>query len=217
MATFFGIITNIMRLANNTDGVPFRATPLASLSVAQTESPYLEKTRSGMRFSGGLQLLANGIAPLQAIPTTTASLSLFNSDTSGSSYCFDIDWLNVFLASGTAAAGLTVFVCVAKPTTVPSASVAGYGVSNASSSTIGSKAIWSAGLALPANTVWTPLASTLQTAGANIGQGDNFADLGGRFVVPPQYALCIAILSGAGTSPLYGVGVQWGEQQETLI
>lgn len=213
---FEGIISRIMPQSNNLDGVPVRLTRLSSLAVAQTEAPYSEKTRSGRRFAGGTQIIANGIAPVQAIPTTTATLGLFNSDTAGAGLSLSIDWLNVFLGSGTPAAGLTLFAAVAKPTSPPSANPTGYGTSSLSGSARGSKAIWGSALTIPAGVNWAAIASTLQLAAANAGQGDNFVDLGGRLIVPPGFALCLALLSGAGTTPLYGVSAQWSEVELDL-
>lgn len=211
-----GLITRIFKSPNNTDGVPFRATPLSSIAVAQTEPPYFELTRSGRRFHGGVQVIAAGIAPVQAIPTTTATLGLFNNDTNNNGMALVVDWLNVFLGSGTAAIGATVMITVAKPTNAPTAHAANYAAGPLSGSSNGSKALWGTALTLPAGAVWTAVASTQQAAGANVGQGDNFIDFGGRVVVPPGFALGIAILSGAGTTPLYGVSSQWSEVETDL-
>lgn len=211
-----GIITRLFKQPNNIDGATIRATNYASASTAQVESPYLELTRSGRRMHGGTQIIANGIAPVAAIPTTTATLALYNNDTNNNGLALSIDWLNVFLASGTPAAGLTVFAAVAKPTTAPSANATGYGSAALSGTASGSKALWGAGLTLPAGTVWSALTSTLQPAAANVGQGDNFLDLGGRIVIPPAYCLALAILSGAGSTPLYGVSAQWAELELDL-
>lgn len=211
------IISTLSRMANNTDGVPARGTPLGSLAVGQAESPYLERSRAGRRFYGGTQIIANGIAPVAAIPTTTATLALYNGDTGGSGLSLDLDWLNIFLGSGTAAAGMTLFGSVFKPSAgAPSVNATGYGSASCSGSARGTKALWGAAVTAPVGSVWTALASTFQAAAANVGQGDNFVDIGGRIVVPPGYAFGLGILSGAGTTPLYGVGAQWGETETTL-
>lgn len=210
------LITTISRLGNNTDGVPPRGTPLSSLAVSQVESPYLDRARSGRRFYGGTQIIANGIAPVAAIPTTTATLGLYNNDTSGVGLSFDLDWLNVFLGSGTPAAGLTVFGAVFRPTNPPSVNATGYGSTSCSGSARGTKGLWGTALTAAAGVNWAALVSTFQAAAANVGQGDNFVDLGGRILVPPGFAFGIGLLSGAGTTPLYGVSAQWGETETTL-
>lgn len=211
-----GIVSRFTKQGNSNNGAPVRLTDVESLAVAQTEPPYLEMSRAGRRFHGGTQIIANGIAPVQAIPTTTATLALYNSDTAGAGLSLSLDWLNVFLGSGTPAAGLTLFATVAKPTTVPSANPTGYGTSSLSGSARGPKAIWATALTIPAGVNWAALSSTFQLAAANVGQGDNPLDLGGRMIVPPGFALCLALLSGAGTTPLYGVSAQWSEVELDL-
>lgn len=212
-----GVINRILKQGNNLDGVPLRLTSASSAAVAQTEPPYSEMTRNGKRFHGGTQIIANGIAPVSAIPTTTATLALYNNDNNNNGLSLVIDWLNVFLASGTPAAGLSVFATVAKPTNPPSANATGMGTAALSGTANGSKALWATALTLPALAVWSAIASTLQPAAANAGQGDNFVDLGGRIVVPPSYCLGLAIFSGVGTTPLYGVSAHWSEIEYDLV
>lgn len=211
-----GLVTRIFKSPNNTDGVPFRATPLSSISVAQIEPPYFELTRSGQRFHGGTQVIANGIAPVQAIPTVTATLALFNNDANANGLALVLDWLNVLLGAGTSAAGLSVYVTVARPTTAPTANATGYSTGALSGTSRASKGLWASALTFPAGVTWSALTSTLQPAAANAGQGDTPLDLGGRIVVPPNYALGIAVLSGVGTAPLYSVSAQWSEIETDL-
>ena len=210
------ILTRLFKQPNNVDGVTLRGTNYASLAVAQLEPPYLELTRSGRRMHGGTQIIANGIAPVAAIPTTTATLALYNNDTNNNGLSLCIDWLNVFLGSGTPAAGLSLFAAVAKPTTIPTANATGYNSAALSGTAYGFKALWATAVPLPAGTVWSALTSTLQSGTANVGMGDNFLDLGGRIVIPPSYCLALAILSGAGVAPLYGVSAQWAELELDL-
>lgn len=211
-----GILGRFSRQGNNAAGAPIRLTGIQSLSIAQTEAPYLEMARAGRRMHGGTQILANGIAPVQAIPTTAATLALYNNDTNNNGLSLVVDWLNVFLGSGTSAAGLSVFAAIAKPTTAPTVNATGYGTSPMSGTSRGPKALWATGLTLPAGVNWSALVSTLNSASANVGQGDNFIDLGGRLIVPPGYALAIGLLAGAGTTPLFGVSAQWAEVELDL-
>ena len=206
-----GIIARIMPQRNNLDGSPVRLTGSSSLAIAQIEGPYSDMTRSGRRFHGGTQIIANGIAPVQAIPSTAGGLSLYNNDTGGNGLVLFMDWLNVYLGSGTSAAGASILFAVAKPTTVPSANATGYATGSCGGGSRTSRAIWATGLTLPAGTVWSAVASSLIPAAANAGQGDNPLDVGGRIMVPPGQAFCLAILSGAGTAPLFAVSAQWNE------
>lgn len=210
------VISRIQRLGNNLDGSPLRGTPVGSLAVAQAEAPYVDMTRSGRRFHGGCQIIANGIAPVAAIPTVTATLGLYNNDNGSQGLSLLPDWLQLLLGSGTPAAGLTLYHAVFKPTNPPSANATGYGSSPLSGTARGSKGIWATALTAPAGINWSALFSTFQLAAANIGQGDNPIDLGGRIVIPPGYCWGFGILSGAGTTPLYGISSQWGEVELDL-
>lgn len=193
-----------------------RMTGLQSLAVAGVENPRVEMSRAGRRFYGGNQIIANGIAPVTAIPTTTATLALFNGeDAGGKSYC--IERVNFWVGSGTPTAGATLMATVSpfKLAAAPTAMATGYGVSSASGSTTSSKAIFTTGATVPSITghtpAWHALHSNFQLAAANVGQGDGVSDLDGALIVPPQYILGLAILSGTGTTPLYGVSVTWTE------
>ena len=182
-----------------------RMTGIESLAMALVEPPGFELSRVGRRFFGGTQIIANGIAPVAAIPTTTATLALFNGEEVGGK-ALAIEQLGFFLGSGTPAAGATLLACVSprKIVTAPTAMTTGYGVQSASGQG-SSKALWTTALAIPTTAAWFQVASTQQLAAVNVGQGDNVVTLDGKLVVPPGFALGLAILSGAGTTPLYGI------------
>ena len=196
-----------------------RMTAVESLATAQVEPARFELTRSGRRYIGGNSIIANGIAPVAAIPTTTATLALFNGEpTGGRSYA--IERINFWLGSGTAAAGATLMVnpSTARLATAPTAMATGYAAQSASGSARASRALWATAQtfpAAPANS-WIGVVSTLQLAAANAGQGDGVVDLEGAIVIPPGYALGFAILSGAGTTPLYGISATWAEIEAEL-
>ena len=211
-----GLITRFSRSGLNSSGLPIRLSALSSMAIAQVEPPYAEATRAGRHFHGGTQIIANGIAPVAAIPTVTATLALYNNDVNGNGLSLVLDWLNVFLGSGTPAAGLSIFAAVGRPTTAPSANATGYGSAAMSGTSRTSKALWATAQTFPAGVNWSALVSTLQAAAANVGQGDNYIDLGGRIVIPPGFALGIGLLSGAGTTPLYGISAQWSELELDL-
>jgi hypothetical protein len=63
----------------------------------------------------------------------------------------------------------------------------------------------------PFTPAWFAVGSSFQAAAANVGQGDGYADIEGGILVPPRHALGLGILSGTGTSPLYGISVIWTE------
>lgn len=212
ITTLIGRVSRYMGIASNS--TPLRQTNFLSLAVAQMEGYNTEAARAGRRFYGGTTIIANGIAPVAAIPTVTATLALYNADPVK---CLCIDRVNVNLLSGTAAAGLTLYVAVSPlPIAAPPVVMGtGYGVSSASGSKLGSNAMFTTALTMPApaggTLAWQALLTTLQPAGANVGQGDVWCELAGGIVIPPLRALGMGILSGTGTSPLYGVSLGWSE------
>lgn len=195
-----------------------RMTSVGSMAIGQTELPQVELSRTGRMFKGGCGIIANGIAPVAAIPTTTATLALYNAEADTGRTIF-LDAVSVALLSGTPAAGLSVFAAVSngKVATPVSAMATGYGVGPASGLTRHkSAALFGTAVTMPAGTVWDLVGASLQTAAANVGQGDGPWEVRGGIAVPPGYALGLAILSGAGTTPLYGFGLRWAELEVDL-
>lgn len=197
-----------------------RGTVIESLAVAQVEFENAELARAGRIFIGGNQIIANGIAPVAAIPTTTATLALFNGEDSGG-LSYQISKIGFWLGSGTPAAGATLFATVSpsKIATPPTVGATGYGVASASGSTRSSKALFATAVTIPSvprAPAWVQVISTLQPAAANVGQGDLFVEKKGGLYVPPGYALGFGILSGTGTTPLYGISVEWAEVESEL-
>lgn len=211
---FEAVVRRFTKKANTDALVTPRLTAFESQAVAQVEAFNTERTRAGRRFMGGCQVIASGIAPVTAIPTTTATLALYNTAPDGGKSLV-IDQIGHFLGSGTPTAGATLLVTVSvgKPT-APSAA-ANY--SSISCSGVGTSiARWATALTIPSGSAWIQAASQMQLAAANVGQGDFPANLNGGLIVPPGYALGIAILSGTGTTPLYSVSATWDELELDL-
>ena len=202
-------IDRSVKSSNNTE-VPAVGSVLGSLKTAQVEPPRTLTSAMGRRFYGGTQVIANGIAPVSAIPTTTATLALFNGEYDGGASLV-VERVGFCLGSGTAAAGATLFVCVTstKVATVPTMA-SNYAVQSMSDGSRASRAILGTAVTV-ATSGWFAAASSFQLAAANVGQGGDFYIADGEIVVPPGYAMGLAILSGAGTSPLYSVSCVWSE------
>lgn len=199
---------------------PLRLTGLESLAVAKVEGDCTEVARAGRRFVGGTQIIANGIAPVTAIPTTTATLALYNAE-ADNGVCLVMDRLGFWLGSGTPTAGATFLACVSpsKIATVPTGNATGYGSASASGSSRNTKARWATAVTFPSSPIapaWFQLFSNFQLAAANVGQGNDYYEARGGLIVPPGYALGLAILSGTGTTPLYGVSACWNELELEL-
>lgn len=212
-----GLVQKLFKVAQGADQ-EIRLTSVQSVAVAQTELIGVELARTGRMFVGGTQVIANGIAPDTAIPTTTAKLALYNAEPDGGRTLF-LDRVHFGLGSGTPAAGATLFLAVSNGKIgTPVASMASnYAVGPASGFTKHkSAALWGAAVTLPASSVWHSVIGGYQLAAANVGQGDQPYYCEGGIAVPPGYALAFSILSGAGTTPLYYVGARWAELEVDL-
>lgn len=205
----FNLLTGRATKAGNSNEQTARGTQYGSLAVSQFEPDWLELSRHGARFHGGCQVIASGIAPVAAIPTTTATLALWNGEEDGGK-SYLMEEIAFTLGSGTAAAGATLFVglTVAKQTAPSAAS--NYDTDSVSAGGKSTRAVWATALTFAAGVAWRQVGGSMQLAAANVGQSERPYNLRG-IIVPPGYALGIAILSGTGTSPLYAVSAQWSE------
>lgn len=184
-------------------------TAMGSLRVAGFGPAGLEDALAGYRFGGGCQVIASGIAPVTAIPTTTATLAIYNPITSGK--VLVIDWLSFFLGSGTAAAGATLMATVSGQVATAPSAAANYSSANLAGRSGPSVAVWGTAVTIPSGAAWLGVRPTFQLAAANVGQGNGMAPINGAMLVGPGKALGLAVLSGAGTSPLYQVSASWLE------
>lgn len=196
-------------------------TTLGALAVEQVLPPKGLRAAAGCRFAAVVGNGATFKAPITAWPTTTATWALYNGEDPGGKSLL-IDTVGAFLASGTAAAGFALIGAVAttKLTTIPSA-YSGTILSSLSGRPANSKALLANNLTIPtagggAQPAWHVLeASGANAANATIG-GLCLAKLDGGILVPPGYAFYVDIVSGAGTTPLFGVSVTWDEVQADL-
>ena len=195
----------------NSDGKILRLTSLGSVAVGITESGLTEVARAGRRFHGGPQTLGAGVASIVTIPTTTATFALYNN--SGGGKALRIDKLALGLASGATAIGASLYGCVAKPATPPTANVANYSSGSLSGSAIASIALWTTALTVPVTT-WSVLLANLQATGANVGQG-SVENLDGGIIVPPFYALGLVVVN-TNTTGVFLPYAQWSELELDL-
>jgi hypothetical protein len=191
-----------------------RLTGLLSLAVSQVEAERQEATRAGRRFRA--LGVAAGAAPVQAIPTTTATHALFNADPNRS---YVVDSIDVMLLSGTATIGATVLAIVSPITATLPTAATGSLVQSSSAGGLQSKAVFATAYTIPTpagNAQWGIASATSQPGGVP-GVGGLFScDVRGGIVVPPRYVLGIAVLAGAGTTPLYVPSVTWSEAELDL-
>lgn len=189
-----------------------RMTNLESIAVDTTSALDAEMSRAGRRFNGiGV---AAGAAPIQAIPTTTATHALYNAD---SRKAYVLDSIGTYLLSGTATAGLSVFVIVSPITATLPAAATGSLVSSASGGGLTSRAIIATAYTLPTPAGVAQWGIAGSSVGGVPGVGGGFTqDVKGRIIVPPGKVLGVAFLAGTGTTPLYVPTFTWHEVEYDL-
>src|SRR3990167_9231879 len=209
-----GVTRNPTRVSVGTNDTELSFTPMGALMVANYEPPKMLRAIHGDRFAAVVGNGATFKAPVTAIPTTTATWMLFNNEsaTSGTGKTYFVDKVSAFLASGTAASGITLLGCVTLASqTAPSAYA-----STVVSALDGTNGTSTNGILANAHTItgtqpaWHVLAGIDNVAAATIGMSVT-ADLDGGYLIPPQYGMGITVLSGVGTTALYGVSVIWDE------
>lgn len=197
--------------------VELRGTGLESIAVAQIEAPGDEASRGGLRFRGSAQG-ATGIAPVQALPTTAAQWFMFNP--SSNRVTAFIDTLGAELTGGTAGTvDASLYFTVAGPTNVPAtvqnASKSGVVIQNANP--IGAKGASAltinSGVTLQGTNTWFPIASSVPFGtAAPVGQANCVTrNIDGKIIIPPGCGLGLAVISGAGTTPLFAPFAEWRE------
>jgi hypothetical protein len=204
--------------------VALRATFMESTAVAQVEPPNLEMTRAGRRFLLGNSAAITGIAPVQALPTTTAQWCIWNGEpANGKSYFFEE--LLMYLTSGTPGIGGVLLGCIFQTPAPVGGNTAGISVSPAagiagpSGSSQKSNAIVKSSpsaITTPAAPNWYEIASRSDAYAATAFAGNIFLEnrnLQGAIALPPQTGLGLAVVSPAGTTPLYAPMARWIEAE----
>lgn len=186
------------------------------LRVNTTLPPLGELARASARYAANVANGATFKAPVTAWPTTTATWGLYNANAAGGPV-FLIDTVAAVLASGTAGVGGSLIAAVSLQalTTIPTA-FASTVVSNLNGGSNGSLAILANNLTIPGTQpAWHSLQTTDYAASTTIGTGI-FADVKGGICVRPGYAVYLDVLSGTGSTALYGVSVTFSVVQMPL-
>lgn len=178
-----------------------------SLFIAELEPKYMEFARM-RRLYGANTGAGTAIAPVAALPTTTASWVLYNPTTNTRvlvplrAYCYSVSG-TMALGMAMVLAGLTSVVASAPSAYTDSVSAAIMPNSTASNAIFGQNVT----VVAP---VWNVHAARSQVSAVEVGSG-LIADLHGLYLIEPGYALCGDILSAVSADDLYGFGFVWGE------
>lgn len=211
-----GLVSRFTRRPNDTyRGV--RLTGLGSQAIAVTEPSYVELNRANKIFGAVVGNGATFKAPVTAVPTTTATWAIWNGEPDGGK-SYVILQAGFFLASGTAAVGASLIAAVsnirhATQSAYASTVIHSMGGGGKTTKAVLANAVTIAGTQPP----WVQLAADGSlTAAATIGQGLVARDLGGLYLVRPGGVFALDVLSGTGTTALYGVSVIWAELELDL-
>ena len=202
-------------------GIPVQVTnfpidPVGGLSNSDYLPRRAQLARENRRFAAVMGNGSTFLAPVTAIPTTTLTMALVNAEGGkGKDYVIERAW--VFHTTGTATMGGMLLGCVTEEQN-PVAPPAAYG-STVISSLSGrgtTRAIFANAVTLlGAQPAWfqltqgNPSGTTFTTTGI-VSQGGS-GDIEGLALIRPGHMFGMAFYSGAGTTPLYGMGVIWSE------
>ncbi len=180
---------------------------------AQGSPPYAEITRQGIGWNCSI---SSAIAPLAAIPTTTAGLELFNnSQASGAPMAMVVDTLFAFeLAATNVVRTYAIWAMVTTAKVVPTLgalSVFSHSGRAFYTTTAASRVVSGLGTTVIANgwRPWGPVNAwgTLPTA---IPGASYTAEVNGRLLVPPGASLCVHV-AGALATGTFTFGASWYE------
>lgn len=219
---FEGFASRFSALRGGLGQMPARFTFQQSQAVAQVEPECFEMTRAGRRMWLGNSASVTGIAPVQAIPTTTAQWVIWNGGVStGVTYFFEE--LGMFLTSGTPGLGGTLWAALFTTPAQVGVSAGGMTVANMSSSARGSQAIVKSNITItsPGAPVWFPLdqsAQNVTAAAFSTGYGMTLGNrmLKGALAVQPGQGVALAVMSPTGTTPLWAPFARWIEQETDM-
>lgn len=205
-------VTNLQVSAVGSSDQDERRTQFNSQAVAQVEPAYYELARGGKLFVGGTSVIGNGIAGVTAIPTTTAALALYNSDSTNRKNLVLLK-ATFFAVSGTIGNGAALMACVSSTTISSPATSNDTGTASQSARGSGENPVAILDLAqtIPSGSAWITIASHTTASSAQVGGGVNMVDLAGALVARPNYSIGFSVLSPTGTSPVFGVSLIWAE------
>jgi hypothetical protein len=182
------------------------------IAVAQALPPAAELVRLG----GSYFCLDSAVAPVAALPTTTAHLSLWNGEAPGGK-SYVIDAVGTML-NASAGAAINIGVAAQLNTTNPIANPAGALAikSLSGKANYGGKGNAKASVTVTNDSAWHEIGTQLICANtANITLAVEFP-VYGRYIVPPQGMFSLASLcNAAGTATAQPI-IFWHEVQLTL-
>jgi hypothetical protein len=184
---------------------PLQLMPSGALHVQTITPPMFEWARA-QKLYGANTGAGTAKAPVTAMPTTTATWALYNGYTG--KYLVVTRIYN-WSVSGTLGLGMSLIAGLS--TAAQSSAPTAYSSSVHAALQPGSpttQGVFANAVTLAGAPVWAVEASRDQVSAVSVGSGLT-ADVQGKYIIPPSYALGAAVLAPAGTSALFGVGFEY--------
>lgn len=209
-----GSVNAIVAVGTGSGPLQMELSRLKALRVTMLESWGFELGRVARSFVAGTNIIANAVAPVTAIPTTTAAWVLNNANAAGSGKLLHIKAVGLFYASGTAGADGAALMGGVTPTVLATQLTAN-GTGHNTQATRGFGAVnhyMDVSKTVPSGIAWGLLAPSTYIGAATVTGLAMMADvrhLG--LVVPPQFAFAASALGDTGTTAKYGITVWYDE------
>jgi hypothetical protein len=198
----------------------FVAEARGGVKTSQTVPQHFALMEAGRVFVATTGVVADGLAPVQDLPTTSAfaGTALYNGNPAGTgSLCFVVLACSVKLDSGTPDVHSALFGGVGKPSSAPT-TTSGNSIGSVSGSSYAHGGVFKSTPTMATTApAWDQLGNFETTATAKVGAGITCHMPWGAFVVQPGQAFCSVVLAGAGTSPLYGWSVRFAVVESYLV
>lgn len=211
--TLSGLVARFGRVAGNRE---LRVNSVGNLGVDRVLPEYAELALARHVFNANTGA-GTAIAPVTAMPTTTATWALYNAGEPGSgdvliplsAYCWSV--------SGTLGLGMSLVGTVALAKVVgtrPTAYVSS--VNTSFSGGRASTAIFAQAITMVGTPAWAVLASRDQVSAISVGSG-LVADVKGMMLIPPGYVGALTVVAPVGTTALFGCGFVYATVEADLL
>ena len=183
-----------------------------SLFVQKLEPDLMEFARI-RRLYGANTGAGAALAPVTALPTTTATWILYNPTSNNRvfvplrAYCWGV--------SGTLGLGMALLLGAPNDVVATAPTLHASSVNKAlMPKSQGTSAIFGSAATIAAP-VWNVMEARSQVSAVEVGSG-LVTDIKGMYLIEPGYGLAGAVLAPVGTTALFGFGLIWGELDLTM-
>lgn len=190
--------------ANQGEEVPLCVNPRGDILIARGMPGISELVRMRQSY---MAIVATAVAPVTALPTTTAQMTLWNGEQENGKI-YVLDSVGVFVTVSAAAAtavGLCALMNIGKKT-APTSALTPRGLAGQAYRGTGIVAVG----ATVTNDVWITMGSSNVGPTSQIGQTLDWS-LNGQYVVPPGHMFSLSAIANTGTTITCRCFMRWHE------